>query len=152
MAATAILASTGLLLFACDSSDANSLSASTWVLTSAVDHGVPVDIDASGRGIQWRFLDDGGCEGGDPDCPDGPKLIGNDVCNDFTRSVQVDSDLVVWGDYWSSTAVACPGGLSDTLQGFFLDKSFRYVVADGQLRLTSSDGAVELTLRASNVD
>jgi len=36
------------------------------------------------------------------------------------------------------------------LQDFFLDESIRYVVADDQLRLTSSDGTVQLTLRASD--
>lgn len=130
----------------CDSADAGPLSGETWVLTSAVDSGVPVELGDS-IDIRWRFIDDGGCEDGAPTCPSGPKLTGNDVCNDFTRSVRVDDARVTWGDYWSSTTAGCSGGLADTLREFFWDDSFQYVVSDDELRLASSDGQVELTLR-----
>ena len=116
------------------------------MLTSAVDGGVSVEV-GDDIDIRWRFIDDGGCDDGGPPCPSGPKLTGNDVCNDFTRSVSVEDERVVWGDYWLSTAADCSGGLADTLQEFFGDESFQYVLSGDQLQLTSSDGQVELTLR-----
>jgi hypothetical protein len=136
-------------LTACGSDDANPLFANAWILTSAVDHGAQVEVP-QGSEIRWRFLKDGGCGDRYTFCPDGPRLVGNDVCNDFARSFQVDGDQVVWGDDWWSSAVGCPRGLTDTLQDFFLVGSIRYVVADDQLRLTSSDDTVRLTLRASD--
>jgi hypothetical protein len=60
--------------------------------------------------------------------------------------------VVTWGDYFASSAVGCNGPLNDTMQNYFRDESFRYVVTDNQLKLTSSDGTVELTLRAHRPD
>jgi hypothetical protein len=143
-----LLASTGPLFSACDADDAHPLSANAWVLTSAVDHGVPVDVSTD---IVWRFLE-GGCGTWDDSCPDGPKLVGNDVCNDFIRNLRYEDDIAVWGDYWAGTAVGCSGGLSDTLSGFFHGESFRYTIAGDQLRLSSPSDTVDLTFQASDSD
>lgn len=146
VAVVALVALVGSTLTGCDAADAGPLSGETWVLTSAVDDGVAVergdDVD-----IRWSFIDDGGCDDGALDCPGGPKLTGNDVCNDFTRSIRVEDTRVVWGDYWLSTAAGCSGELADTLSDFFWDESFQYVLSGEQLQLTSSGGQVELTLR-----
>lgn len=122
------------------------MAANAWLMTSAVDHGAPVSIP---REIRWRFVEDGGC-GGDPGCPNGPKLIGNDVCNDFKRSFRFEGDDVVWGDYWFSTLVGCTGGLSDTLLQVFKGDSLRYEIIDNELRLISPEAMAELTFRPAD--
>jgi hypothetical protein len=144
--AVCLLAVIGAICSGCETTDAGPLSGETWVLTSAVDDGVPVELGGYAD-IGWRFIDDG-CEGGGSTCPSGPKLTGNDACNDFTRSIRIDDARVAWGDYWRSTLVGCSGGLADTFSKFFHDASFQYVVIDDELRLVSSDGQVELTLRS----
>ena len=146
VAVVCLVALVGSMLTGCDSADAGPLSDETWVLASAVDGGESVEFDGYSD-IRWRFIDGGGCEDGVPDCPSGPKLTGNDVCNDFTRSISIEESQVVWGDYWYSTAAGCSGGLADTLHKFFWDESFHYALNDDQLHLTSSDGQVELVLR-----
>jgi hypothetical protein len=130
---------------ACDSDEAHPLSANSWVLRSAVDDGVPVDVE---REVVWQFIE-GGCGNWDDTCPGGPKLVGNDACNDFIRSFRREGDTGVWGDYRVQTMALCRGDLVDTLREFLSDDSFRYTIADGQLRLTSSSETVDLTLRAS---
>ena len=149
IAALALVAVDGFALTSCSSDDSNPLFATDWTLTSAVDSGVPVDT-SKGLPIHWRFLQDGGCGDTHLTCPDGQKLVGNDVCNDFVRDIQVDGDRVVWGTHWESTAVGCSGGLAETLRDFFFDASFQYVVTGDQLKLTSSDGTIDLALHASH--
>jgi hypothetical protein len=121
----------------------------TWTLASASDGGAPVEVPQH-REIQWRFLGDGDCGAISLPCPDGQKLVGNDVCNDFVLSLHVDADRIVWGDEGATTAASCPGGLTDTLDDYFQDDFSRYLVARDQLRLTSSDGTIELTFRESD--
>ena len=132
----------------CSSHDSNPLFANAWTLASASDAGVPVVIPQD-REIRWQFLHDG-CGNSPMSCPDGTKLVRNDVCNDFVVSIDVDRDRVVWRDGGESSAVGCAGGLTDTLRDFFQNDSTQYVVANDQLRLTSSDGTIHLTLRRSD--
>ena len=133
----------GSTLAGCDTGDAGPLSGETWVLTSALDGGNPVNVDDGN--VRLRFVD-GGC-GGAPECPSGPKLIGHDGCNEFTRSIRFDGTEVAWGDYWHSTAKACDGGIHSTVTKFFRNESLRFVVDEGALQLTSADGEVDLSLR-----
>lgn len=156
----ALLALAGPVIAACGSRDAHPLSANPWVLTDAVDHGVPVDVTTE---TVWRFLATG-CGGWNDsladgasvalptrtnDCPDGRKLIGNNVCNDFVRSVEFESDTVVFGEFRESTTLVCGDDLAYTLDSFLSAESFRYTIADEQLRLVSSDGSIVLTFQPS---
>lgn len=146
--AASLFALLGATCVGCTSADAGPLSGETWVLTSATEEGASVEV-GDNTDIRWRFIDSGGCDDSLEGCPSGPKLTGsNDFCNDFARSIRVQDAEVVWGDYWQTTLAACGGGVADTLSRFFADDSFRYVLSDDQLDLTSSDGSVALTFAA----
>ena len=140
---TSVVALAASAFAGCDTNDAGPLSGEEWVLGSAVDGGVVVEV-GDDTNVRWRFVH-GGC-GDVPECPSGPKLTGHDGCNDFTRSIRIDGAEVVWGDYWYSTLAGCQGGLHDTMSEFFRDESFRFVRRDDVLELTSADGQVELSL------
>lgn len=144
VAVAALGAIMGSTLAGCSTGDDGPLSGETWVLTSALDGGNPVNVDDDGN-VRLRFVDDG-C-GGAPECPSGPKLTGHDGCNEFTRSIRFDGTEVAWGDYWHSTAKACDGGIHDTVTKFFRNESFRFVLDGDALQLTSADGEVDLSLR-----
>lgn len=121
---------------------------------------MPVDVTTE---TVWRFLGTG-CGGWNDsladgasialptrtnDCPDGAKLIGNNVCNDFVRSVEFEGDTVVFGEFRESTTLVCGDDLADTLGTFLSAESFRYTIADDRLRLVSSEGSIDLTFQAS---
>src|SRR4051794_16302075 len=89
-------------LAACSSHDSNPLFANDWTLTSAIDDGKPVDT-ALGVETRWRFSGHGGCGDTSLHCPDGQKVVGTIVCNDFTLSLQADTIRIVWGDEGETT-------------------------------------------------
>jgi chitodextrinase len=135
------------VLPACSNGPDGPLFDNAWVLSSVIEQGQPVEVPG-GSSIRWRFVASGGCDESVPECTNGPKLQGTDVCNDFTRGVAVEGDTVVWGAYGESTAVGCSGGAADTLDEFFRQPSFRFVVDGDEMRATSSDSSIELVFTA----
>lgn len=135
------------LLPACGRGPDGPLFDNGWVLSGVIEQGQPVEVPSPSSN-RWRFLGSGGCEDGSPECPDGPKLRGTDLCNSFTRSIDVEGGTVVWGTYGVTTAAACeaPGG--DPVAEFFRQPSFRFVVEGDEMRATSADGTIELVFTA----
>lgn len=131
------------VLPACSDGPDGPLFDHAWVLSGVIEQGEPVDVPVA-TSIRWRFVASGECDDAVPECADGPQLRGNDVCNDFTRSIAVDGDAVAWGTYGESTAVGCSGGVADTLDEFFRQPSFRFVVEGDEMRATSEDGSIVL--------
>jgi heat shock protein HslJ len=118
-------------------------------MTSAVRDGKPIEIGPQSE-VRWRFIEDGPCGEAAPECPDGSKIAGNDGCNSFTHSIDVQRDTLTWGTYWFSTAVACAGDMANAMFNVFHADPVRYVVSGDELRLTSTDGTVALSYRRSD--
>ena len=146
--ATVAVATTALALDGCDAGDGSSNNPlfATWLMTSAVLGGQSVDIGPQSE-VRWKFIEDGPCGEVAPECPDGSKIEGNDGCNFFTRSVDVQRETLTWGSDWYSTAAACAGDMADAMFNVFHTDPVRYVVSGDELHLTSADGAVDLNYR-----
>jgi len=146
--ATVATATVVLALGGCDAGDDSSdnpLFASS-VMTTAMMNGESVTIGPKAD-VRWRFIEAGPCGDTVPECPDGSKIVGNDGCNDFMRSIEVARDTLTWGSDWYQTAAACPGDMADAIFNVFHDDPVHYVVRGEELHLTSADGTVELTYR-----
>lgn len=120
-----------------------------WWLTEAVVDGasleLPTHLNARTR---FQFLDDVDvptCS----ECPPGPKLVGNDSCNDFAASAQIEDDevsVVQWGE---STMQACEGPLIDAMDRV-LRGGFTYTVVDDELLVESSASTITMTFSTSS--
>lgn len=120
-----------------------------WWLTEAFVDGVSLELptDLNSR-TRFQFLD-GVDVPACSECPPGPKLVGNDSCNDFAASVQIEDDevsVVQWGE---STAQYCEGPLIDAMNRVLRD-GFTYAVADDELLVETSRASIALTFGTSS--
>jgi heat shock protein HslJ len=152
VAATVSLVGGIVALGGCDSGDESSASENplfaTWVMTSAAKGGEPVTIGPNAD-VRWQFIKDGPCGDAVPECPAGSKIVGNDGCNTFMRTIEVQRETLTWGSDWYQTAMACSGDMADAIFNTFHADPVRYVVSGDALHLTSADGTVEFAYRST---
>jgi hypothetical protein len=61
-------------------------------LTQITVDGTPLELPPEGlHGSYLQFVDDLPCD----ECPEGPFLVGEDLCNSFSRSVEIDAGIVM---------------------------------------------------------
>ena len=120
-----------------------------WWLTEAVVDGVSLELptDLNSR-TRFQFLD-GVDVPACSECPPGPKLVGNDSCNDFAASVRVEDDTVSVIQWGESTMQGCEGPLIDAMDRV-LRGGFTYTVVDDELLVESSASTITLTFRTSS--
>lgn len=120
-----------------------------WWLTEAVVDGASLELPTHlNRRTRFQFLDDldvPACS----ECPPGPKLLGNDSCNDFAASVRVEDDAVSVIQWGESTAAGCEGPLIDAMDRV-LRGGFTYAVVDDELLVETSPASIALTFRTSS--
>jgi hypothetical protein len=117
-----------------------------WWLTHITVDGTPLAIAPEGLHRSYlQFVDDLPCD----DCPEGPYLVGNDLCNSFSRSVAIDSGTVIVGAWGEGTEAACEGPGTQAIDDVIRSDTFGYRLAADELHLTSPSGATELTLETN---
>jgi heat shock protein HslJ len=121
------------------------LAGPTWWLKDVLVDGTPVAPPPEGLGRGYfEFVDDLPCQ----DCPDGPKLVGYDLCNSFQMAVAIDDGFVTRGGWNASTLVGCDGVAAYEAINELLwsGTGFSYTLSADRLVLTSEDGTTELIL------
>jgi hypothetical protein len=127
-----------------DSGTSVGLVGPVWWLTQITVDGTPLELPPEGlHGSYLQFVDDLPCD----ECPEGPFLVGEDLCNSFSRSVEIDAGIVIVGAWGEATEAACDGNPGhEAISDVIRSDTFAYRFVDGELHLTAPSGATELTL------